>query len=184
MPFFTTFSAVAVLVGIASAVPLTPSKTACELPSPVVSLTGVTHSVTAGFNGLHFEPSNVVAEIGDIVQFEFLPMNHSVAQSSFAEPCVPLADETGFFAGFEFATKEGKNPDVFQIVVKDSKPIWYYCPQQKGGHCQAGMVGVINQNFNNQDATLAKFIELAALTKESVIPPWIQGGERIVNPNP
>ena len=37
----------------------TPSKTA---------LTGVTHSVVAGLGGLHFDPENIVAEIGDIVE--------------------------------------------------------------------------------------------------------------------
>ncbi len=43
----------------------------------------VTHRVTAGFNGLNFEPKNIVANVGEIVEVKFLPKNHSFAQSSF-----------------------------------------------------------------------------------------------------
>ncbi|KAG5656734.1 hypothetical protein KAF25_010287 [Fusarium avenaceum] len=176
---FTTALLVAATVSAAPA-----SKTARDYPDKTVTLTGVTHSVNAGLGGLRFDPDNVVAEIGDIVEWHFLPMNHSIAQSSFGEPCEPLADGTGFFAGFNFATKEGQAPDVFQLTVEDKKPIWYYCPQQKGNHCQAGMVGVINQNFDNQDFSLRRHKELAALTGVSVIPPVEQGGEVGPNPNP
>ncbi|KAI6758788.1 hypothetical protein HG530_011028 [Fusarium avenaceum] len=176
---FTTALLVAATVSAAPA-----SKTTRGYPDKTVTLTGVTHSVNAGLGGLRFDPDNVVAEIGDIVEWHFLPMNHSIAQSSFGEPCEPLADGTGFFAGFNFATKEGQAPDVFQLTVEDKKPIWYYCPQQKGNHCQAGMVGVINQNFDNQDFSLRRHKELAALTGVSVIPPVEQGGEVGPNPNP
>lgn len=33
-------------------------------------------------------------------------------------------------------------PVVFTITINDTTPIWYYCDHI--GHCQAGMVGVIN----------------------------------------
>jgi len=147
----------------------------------------VTHRVTAGFNGLNFEPNNVVANIGDIVEFKFLPKNHSVAQSSFDKPCEPLTDasgaQTGFFAGFDFVTDNGKlADDVFQIVIKDTKPIWYYCPQ--ADHCQKKMGGVINRNFNDNDKTLDKYLAAAALTTQTIIPSTIQGGQEFLNPNP
>lgn len=161
-----------------------PTITTRDEPSGTVTRTGATHSIIAGFNGLNFEPSNVVAEIGDVIQWEFLAANHSVAQSNFADPCEPLADGTGFFPGFEFAVEEGESDLVFQIVVESHDPIWYYCPQTKGDHCQKGMVGVINQNFDNPDVSLAKHKELAAQTEVSIVPPYPQGGEIIVNPNP
>ncbi|KAF6817792.1 extracellular serine-rich protein [Colletotrichum sojae] len=147
-------------------------------------LTGVTHSVVAGLGGLRFDPDNVVAEVGDVVEWHFLPRNHSIVQSNFADPCEPLADGTGFFSGFEFFTPEGQADNVFQVVVEDKKTIWYYCAQNVGQHCKNGMVGVINQNFDNQDFSLAKHKELAALKGDAVIPPVQQGGLVIPNPNP
>lgn len=161
-----------------------PSSTTNNEVTRTTTLTGVTHSVVAGLGGLKFDPDNVVAEIGDIVEWHFLPMNHSLVQSSFAEPCKPLADGTGFFPGFEFATQQGQATNVFQIVVEDKKPLWYYCPQQKGNHCQQGMVGVINQNFDNQEFSLRRHRELAALTGTSVIPEVNDVGKVIPNPNP
>ncbi|GAO13384.1 uncharacterized protein UV8b_00636 [Ustilaginoidea virens] len=153
-------------------------------------LTGVTHSVVAGLGGLRFDPDNVVAQVGDVVEWHFLPRNHSVAQSSFADPCRPLGSGSGsgsgsgFFPGFEFATEQGQARNVFQIVVRDMATIWYYCPQQAGDHCQNGMVGVVNQNFDNPGVSLSRYRERAALTGRSVIPPVSDVGKVIVNPNP
>src|SRR5262249_789639 len=97
---------------------------AAPAPSPV-KLTGVIHRVVAGRAGLHFDPDNVVAERGDIVEWHFLPKNHSVVQSSFGEPCRPLG--SAFFSGF-MPIAQGQAPNVFQIVIEDPhKPIWYYC---------------------------------------------------------
>ncbi|KAF7563290.1 hypothetical protein G7046_g822 [Stylonectria norvegica] len=178
---FKTFSAALLFIASVSAAPTpTEPEEACS----TVEFTGVTHSVVAGLAGLRFDPDNVVAEIGDIVEWHFLPKNHSVAQSSFGEPCKPLADGTGFFSGFNFVTPAGQSENVFQLVVEDKTPIWYYCAQQVGNHCQNGMTGVINQNFNNQDFSLARHKELAAGTGVSVIPGYEQGGEVIANPNP
>ncbi|GKU07414.1 extracellular serine-rich protein [Fusarium langsethiae] len=162
--FSKIFSVSLLLAAVVSAAPA--SKTVRSTPDKTVTLTGVTHSVNAGLGGLRFDPDNVVAEVGDVVEWHFLPANHTVAQSSFGEPCEPLADGTGFFAGFNFATAQGQAPD------------------QKGNHCQMGMVGVINQNFDNQDFSLRRHKELAALTGVSVIPDVQQGGSVIPNPNP
>jgi plastocyanin len=148
--------------------------------------TGVTHSIVVGRGGLHFDPENVVAEVGDTIEWHFTPANHSIAQSNFANPCTPLADGTSFFAGFNFVTAEGQNPNVYQITVLDNKPIWYYCPQTKGNHCQMGMVGVINQNFDGQN-TLANQKLIAAKTgvsKVGIIQGGKNGGFTRSNPNP
>ncbi|KAH7138319.1 Cupredoxin [Dendryphion nanum] len=136
-----------------------------------VPSTGVIHRITAGStvenNGLHFEPQNVVAEVGDWIEFHFLAKNHTVVQSSFEKPCEPLAGGNGIFSGFNFATPPGagENKNVFTFQIKDKNTIWYYCSQTAGDHCQSGMTAVINQNFNNNDKTLAKHKELAKNTK-------------------
>lgn len=179
--FAHTIIATLVAAAVASAsAPATGTKS--DLPSRTVTLTGVTHSVVAGRGGaLIFDPDNVVAEIGDVVEWHFLPTNHSVAQSSFGQPCVPDGD-LAFFSGFQ-PVSSGQAPDVFQIVVEDANPTWYYCAQTNGNHCQNGMAGVINQNYNSPN-TLAAYKAAAAQTDESVVPPVIQGGAVIPNPNP
>lgn len=182
MAFKTLITALAIGASLIAAAPTTTNQ---DLPSRTVPLTGVTHSVVAGLGGLRFDPDNVVAEVGDLIEWHFLPKNHSIAQSNFANPCRPLADGSGFFSGFKFVTQEGQAPDVFRVVVEDdSKPIWYYCAQQVGNHCQAGMSGVVNQNFDNQDFSLRRYKEVAALSGTSIIPAVVQGGETIPNPNP
>ncbi|ROW03739.1 hypothetical protein VMCG_05372 [Cytospora schulzeri] len=173
----TTLAAVAI-------VSAAPTNTAVGSPSKTVTLTRVTHSIVAGLGGaLVFDPDNVVAEIGDIVEWHFLPKNHSVAQSSFGQPCVPDASlAQPFFSGFQ-PSASGQAPNVFQIVVQDADPIWYYCAQTNGNHCQNGMSGVINQNFSSPN-TLAAYKAMAALTGTSVVPPVVQGGAVIPNPSP
>jgi plastocyanin len=174
----------AIVATIAIGASAAPTVTTRQEATTTVELTGVTHSVVAGLAGqLVFDPDNVVAEVGDIVEWHFLPMNHSVAQSSFGKPCVPDADvDTPFFSGF-MPIKEGQALNVFQFTVTDTKPVWYYCAQTKGDHCQHGMAGVINQNFNSPN-TLAAYKLAAAQTEVSVIPPTVQGGLVIPNPNP
>ncbi|KFA46220.1 hypothetical protein S40293_07172 [Stachybotrys chartarum IBT 40293] len=177
-----SLAATLLLLGSASAAP---TRTTRTTPSTTVALTGVTHSVVAGLGGLRFDPDNVVAAVGDVVEWHFLPRNHSVVQSSYADPCIPLPDSAGFSSGFSFATAEGQSDQVFQIVVEDARPMWYYCSQTVGAHCQNGMVGVINQNFDSQDFTLAKYRQAAAETDTSVTPPsLLQGGTVLPNPNP
>lgn len=183
--FTTTVAILAAAAGLASALPAGTVGTATtggKLASRTYGERAITHTVVAGLGGLHFDPDNVVAEIGDVVEWHYLPANHSVVQSSFGAPCKPLAGNAGFFSGFQ-PTAAGQAPYVFQFTVVDSNPVWYYCAQTKGNHCQAGMAGVINQNFNSAN-TLAAYEAAAALTGVSEIPPFIQGGNLLANPNP
>ena len=147
-----------------------------------------THTVVAGRPGLRFDPENIFAEPGSIVEFHFLPANHSVVESSFASPCVPKG-ATSFYSGF---FPVSKNPDgsvaqsgeVFQIEVRDTKPIWFYCAQDKGQHCQSGMVGVVNQVVDS-GKTLEAFRGLAkGVEGPSGVQAAVQGGWRGANPNP
>lgn len=56
------------LLAAAAGVSAAPTATTGNQPSGTVALTGVTHSVVAGLGGLRFDPANVVAEAGDVVQ--------------------------------------------------------------------------------------------------------------------
>lgn len=119
---------------------------------------------------LVFEPKNMQAAPGSMVQFHFYPkvclrsagahtsskrpvaltslatQNHSVVQSTFDQPCQPIKNNmpsaTGFFSGFMPVKANASMMPSYTIMVNDTKPIWYYCSQ--GDHCQDGMVGVIN----------------------------------------
>jgi len=117
-------------------------------------------SVIVGANGqLQYSPNNITSLIGEVIEFSFNPavsafspgfrsgrannlQNHSVVQSSFQDPCHPLSTG-GFSSGF-VPTEVTPSGAIFDIVVNDTKPIWFYCAQTKKTHCQAGMVGSIN----------------------------------------
>jgi len=99
--------------------------------------------ITVGADAkLAFNPSTVTAAVGDTLTFSYFPKNHTVVQSSFADPCHPLAG--GFFSGFQ-PLSAGPGPVAFVVPVNDTKPIWVYCAQTKGSHCQMGMAMVVNQ---------------------------------------
>jgi len=119
--------------------------------------------VTVGNNGaLKYEPNNTVAAVGDSVEFDFFPKNHTVTQSSFADPCHFLPG--GFFSGF-VPTTDATLGSSFTITVTDTKPIWFYCSQTTGNHCQQGMVGSINAPATGN--TLSAF---AAKAKNATVP--------------
>ncbi|USP80265.1 uncharacterized protein yc1106_07539 [Curvularia clavata] len=135
------------------------------------------HTVQVGGpNGsLAFFPNNVVAQPGDMVQFQFHPKNHSVVQSTFDNPCIPIQNvmpnkTDAFFSGFmpTNASFTAKNQVMtYTIRVTDTKPIWYYCSQ--GKHCQAGMVGAINAPQSG-NKTMQAFTALAAQATENLSP--------------
>jgi len=130
--------------------------------------------ITVGANDkLAFNPPIVSAAPGDTLTFSYFPKNHSVVQSSFTDPCHPLAG--GFFSGFQPLTA-GPGSTEFVVTVKDTKPIWIYCAQTKGSHCQMGMAMVVNQPAPPSPNTLDAYKLAAAKTNVSTAPPTIQGG--------
>ncbi|CEJ60927.1 hypothetical protein PMG11_09481 [Penicillium brasilianum] len=128
------------------------------------------HTVDVGEDGLTFNPASLTVSPGDKVEFHFYPPEHSVVEASFDNPCQP-SSSGGFFSGFFQTSKESKT--VFTVTVNNTDPIWYYCGVV--GHCQAGMVGVINPPSGGQD-TLASFKAAAANAKDSTVPANIFGG--------
>jgi plastocyanin len=149
-----------------------------------------THIVQVGGpNGsLAFYPSNIKAQPGDLVQFQFHPKNHSVAQSTFDQPCVPIqniqANKTdAFYSGFmptNASLGATANVLTYTIRVKDEKPVWFYCTQ--GRHCQAGMVGAINAPASG-NRTMQAFVALAAQAPENLSPGQAAGSGTQNTPN-
>ncbi|KAK4505151.1 hypothetical protein PRZ48_003114 [Zasmidium cellare] len=124
------------------------------------------HVIDVGGADLVYSPNAIFAGIGDLVSFNFLQKNHTVVESSFANPCVPLDD--GIFADFHVG-----GSGSFTIELKDTKPHWLYCAQAK--HCQAGMVAVINPPAD-PTKTQCTFAQLAAKAPANVPGKTIQGG--------
>ncbi|KAJ5307916.1 Cupredoxin [Penicillium atrosanguineum] len=142
-----------------------PSSTSESSATSSQSSSGSVQSVDVGEDGFTFDPDSLTVSAGDKVEFHFYPGNHSVAQSSFAKPCQPLSDSS-IFSGF-VAPASGESKMVFTLTVNNTDPIWLYCAQI--GHCQAGMVAVINPPSSGHD-TLAAFKAAAAGEHQVVIP--------------
>lgn len=122
-----------------------------------VAPAGAQHTVvvggltTSGAPQLTFNPPNLVASPRDTVVFQFQQKNHSVIQSSFADPCrrlnannasAPLGFDSGFFA---VAANETEGFPTWELTINDTAPIWAYCGQTTpASHCGAGMVFAIN----------------------------------------
>jgi len=130
--FFATTLASLALVGAAAA----------------QSVINITVGADSG-NVFVFNPPNVTANNGDVVQFFYSgsPGNHSVTQSSFASPCDPLSD--GFDSGnilIPTGVAEGAAVPTWNLTITNSsKPIWFFCKQLlPSPHCPVGMVGSIN----------------------------------------
>lgn len=139
--------------------------------------TGTTIKVSVGENGLTYTPNNITAAVGTAIEFDFFPKNHTVTQSSFADPCHPLNTNgvfNGFFSGF-VPTASSPSGSTFTIIVNDTTPIWFYCAQTTGNHCQSGMVGSINAPTTG-NKTLAAFEALAKVANTSSTPPEVAGG--------
>lgn len=113
--------------------------------------------IVGGDAGLVYVPDTIQAAVGDIVKFVFMAQNHTVTQSTFAEPCVAM--EGGVDSGFIPNPDNTVNPPpVMEFQVMTEKPIWMYCAQ--GNHCGAGMVFSINPTA---DKSHAAFVENALM---------------------
>jgi len=127
-------------------------------------------TVNVGQNGFSFSPNILTADVGSTIEFHFFPPGHSVSQSNFANPCVPIND-TAFFSG-EVDVASGESSNVFTLTINDTNPIWFYCSIP--GHCEAGMAGVINTP-SDTSTNLAAY-QSAAATATTIPPPRVQGG--------
>jgi len=118
-----------------------------------------------GTNTIVYTPNQIKAKVGDRINFEFHFKNHTVTQSSFAQPCTrqrnTVTNELGVDSGFmPIPTNPAPTEiPVWTIEVKqDTSPIWLFCNQVN--HCNGGMVFAINAP-DTGNKTFAAFLEKA-----------------------
>ena len=99
------------------------------------------HNVDVGNGGFIFSPKSLTAKVGDHVNFHFFAGDHSVAQSTFAAPCVPSGPKA-IYSGFLNPSGGSEASEMFSMRVNTTAPLWLYC--SRFGHCQSGMSMVIN----------------------------------------
>jgi len=116
-------------------------------PTPVAPQ-GAEHTVYVGGPGkLVFDPPHIAAQPRDTVVFQFRQKNHTVTQSSFADPCRKLAADTAFDSGFMPVADAATTFPTWKLTVNDTAPIWAYCRQKVPvSHCGSGMVFAINSD--------------------------------------
>lgn len=120
-----------------------------------------------------FTPPQMTAAVNTNITFMFMSKNHSVVQSSFNDPCNPLAN--GFAAEYFPVAPDTTTFPTVTIAVTTDKPIWFYCPQTiPANHCKAGMVGAINPT---PDKTFEQF---QAIAKGEQPPPAASSGSSSV----
>ena len=119
-------------------------------PTPASANGNVIDVIVGGPNGnLTFTPSRVSASPRDTIRFTFHVKNHTVTQSSFAAPCLPLTNTTtntriGFDSGFFPVAANATTFPTWSLTVNDTSPIWAYCAQTS--HCGSGMVFAVNSD--------------------------------------
>ncbi|KAK4986683.1 hypothetical protein LTR50_005128 [Elasticomyces elasticus] len=109
MPFFSTAALYAV-VGLLQLQSVASSQTTSSSGSlgtatATTSSAVQTHTITVAKGDHKYVPDVVQAKVGDIIQFQFFPQNHSVARAEYLSPCIPYedtgVDKVGFFSGFK-----------------------------------------------------------------------------------
>lgn len=103
-------------------------------------------NVVVGFNDtLSFNPTSLNnVSNGDVVNFQFVSKNHSVTQSTFADPCTAAGVSSGFQ---NVSDPTGSSFPTWSITIENTTaPLWFFCAQVTANstHCQQGMVFAIN----------------------------------------
>ena len=99
---------------------------------PVAAVMAATQTISVGGNGaLAFSPSNITAQDGDTIVFQFLAKNHTVTQSTFNTPCVNFSDN-GLDSGFQPVPANPTSVMQFSFNMTNvTGPLWFYCRQTK-----------------------------------------------------
>jgi len=120
------------------------------LASVQLTLAKTIEVIVGGPGVLKFNPQSVTADRGDTVRFIFQQKNHTVTQSTLANPCSPLAGgfDSKFMPAADNQTRDFLTAEL--VVSNTTTPIWAYCRQ--GTHCKSGMVFAINANATAFDA--------------------------------
>jgi plastocyanin len=120
---------------------------ASVLPVLGANITVIVGADASGAPGLVFNPQVVTAAVGDLINFEFHGGNHTVTQSSFANPCTQqfntVTQQNGFTSPFMPYNAASGQIGVFTLeVTQTANPIWFFCA--RAPHCKGGMYGAIN----------------------------------------
>jgi plastocyanin len=140
-----------------SSYPNSPAPTPASLQGNVITV------VVGGPGKLLFDPPHVTAQPRDTIMFQFQQKNHSVVESSFADPCRPLSSNgaTGFLSDFFPVADNSTDFPTWNVTVNDTAPVWAYCRQKApSSHCGAGMVFAVNSDESSQ-RNFAAFQNLA-----------------------
>lgn len=116
-----------------------PATTSSAAASP--SSSDIVVQVGSGSTGIAFNPSDIQAPVGHTVTFSFqASIQHSVTQSTFADPCTPISQTQNGTTGFDSGLTQGT---TFTVNITDaSTPVYFFCKFPT--HCGLGMVGSIN----------------------------------------
>jgi len=128
--------------------------TSVALATLAATVSAVEHQVQVGGTTLVFNPPQVVAAVGDTINFVFGPKNHTATQSTFAAPCTGMTG--GADSGFMPIPAGATTAPTYSVTVTQTTPLWFYCRQ--ANHCQQGMVFAINPTANK---TFAAFQQAA-----------------------
>ena len=87
----------------AKAINMQPRSPQASAPPPAV------HQVDVGNGNYQYSPQVTYAAVGDVVQFNFYPTNHSVTRAEYGYPCIPYEltgpGKVGFYSG-HFLTQQ------------------------------------------------------------------------------
>jgi len=122
--------------------------TAAIFASAATLVTAANVTVTVGDQGsLAFNPTSATLQAGDTINFEFRGKNHSVTQSTFANPCtLQTTPAAGIDSGFMPVAAGATSFPTWSITIQNaSAPLWFFCAQTNpANHCHAGMVFAVN----------------------------------------
>ncbi|OCK79598.1 hypothetical protein K432DRAFT_382938 [Lepidopterella palustris CBS 459.81] len=144
----------------ASLTSITPSTiSSASSPSATSEIGPQVHVVSVGKGGFKFDPDTITANVGDIIEFQFFPPNHSVVRAEYEYPCIPYEDtgphKTGFFSGFRVVDTVDQLQS-WNVTINDTAPIFFYC-SAPGSCINYEMVGVVNPNKTQTLATQKAF---------------------------
>ncbi|KAH8119305.1 hypothetical protein DFH11DRAFT_437317 [Phellopilus nigrolimitatus] len=126
---------------------------------PALAAAQTVHTIDVGQGGLQFSPSTTTASNGDIINFVFSAADHTVTQSTLANPCTPL--DGGFNSGIVNTVGASWN-----LTISDATtPIWFFCAQSTPiVHCEQGMVGAINPPSSGSFSSFLASAKAATVT--------------------
>jgi len=132
--------------------------TASQLTHAFTYTIGVGISEQTGQPGIGFDPSSTDPSVNDLLSFEIHQGQHQVIQSTFTDPCTPLAG--GFDTGLQsVAVGVTDNLPTFQTTVNSTEPLWFF--DAFGTICEQG--GVFSVNPNSTETAAAFMANALAL---------------------